>query len=181
MPTVNFGGAIQPPPTSTPAGIVYSVPITLTNTQSVATQDPFQQMITVDSAAYSSYEASNLQNIEFYDSNGAVLPSWLESGNSNAANDTIYWLKLHSIPAYSQITIYMGFASLDANLLNSQTTGQAPRLSPTYGEYDNGANVFTSYQGFVSSTLDPPSGWYSLGMIIPIMGTATLIFKTTGM
>src|SRR5208337_55499 len=30
-------------------------------------------------------------------------------------------------------------------LLNSQTTGEAPQLSSTYGQYDNGANIFLSY------------------------------------
>ena len=142
---------------SAPTGIVYSVPITLTNTQSMATASPFQQMITVNSAAYSSYETSNLQNIEFYDNNGMVIPSWLESGNSNTATDTIYWLKLPSIPANSQTTICMGFASLGANLFNTQTTGEAPDLSPSYGEYDDGASVFAYYWSFPGPNL--PSGW----------------------
>ena len=70
---------------STPAGIVYSVPVTLTNSQSVATPSPFQQRIIVDSASYAPYEAQNLQNIEFFDSSGSIIPSWLESGNSNGA------------------------------------------------------------------------------------------------
>ena len=169
---------IQPSATPPgPSGIIYSVPITITNTQAVATADPFQQMITVNSADYSSLETLGLQNIEFYDSNGAVLPSWLESGNSSTATNTIYWLKLPSIPADSQITIYMGFASLDANLFNNQNTGEAPQLSPTYGQYDDGANVFTSYEGFASPSLDPPSGWYSTGNDNPNYGYSYVNFQ----
>ena len=128
-----------------PAEIVYAVPITLTNSQSMATPYPFQQRIIVDSASYFPYEAQNLQNIEFFDSSGYIIPSWLESGNSNTATSTVYWLSLHSeIPASSNVTVYMGFASLSTNLLNAQTTGEAPQLSPTYGQYDDGATSLLS-------------------------------------
>ena len=142
-------GIYQVEASSAPAGIVYSVPITLTNTQSAATPIPFQQMITMNSAAYASYEAPNLQNVEFYNSNGAVIPSWLESGNSNTSTNTIYWLKLvNGIPANSSVTVNMGFASPSTNLLSTQTTGEAPQLSSTYGEYDNGDNIFQVYYNF---------------------------------
>ena len=143
---------------STPLGIVYEVPITLTNSQSVATPAPFQQMVTVNSALYSSIEASNLQNIEFYDSSGNIIPSWLESGNSVHSTNTVYWLRIaEGIPAYSSVTVYLGFASLSTNLFNARTTGEAPQLSAIYGEYDNGATVFTYYTNFVGTSL--PSGW----------------------
>ena len=157
-----------------PAGVVYSVPITLTNTQPVATPSPFQQMITVDSLSYSLYEASNLQNIEFFDQNGAVIPSWLESGDNSSSTDTIYWLNLaNGIPAHSSATIYMGFASTATNVFNTETTGEAPQLSVSsgkdpaesanYGAYDDGANVFTNYQSFVNSYETYPAGWYGSG------------------
>jgi hypothetical protein len=143
---------------SEPPGVVYSIPITLTNNQAVPTPKPFQQMVVVNSAAYASYEAPNLQNIEFFDSNGAVVPSWLESGNSNMATDTVYWLKLvNGIPADSALTLYMGFASLSSNLFNGVTTGEAPELSPSYGQYDNGVNVFAYYWNFPGPNL--PLGW----------------------
>ncbi len=122
---------------NTPSGIAAYVPITITNSQSSNTPLNFQQMVTVDSAAYSSYEASNLQNIEFFYANGIILNSWLESGNSNAASSTLYWLNIGSqIPASSSLTVYMGFASQSTNLFNTATTGEAPQLSPSYAEYD---------------------------------------------
>ncbi|MGP8057767.1 MAG: hypothetical protein ACLP9K_09240 [Nitrososphaerales archaeon] len=131
-----------------PSYVVYSVPIALTNQESIATPAPFQQMITVDSAQFSSYEATNLQNIAFFYSNGTIIPSWLESGNSNAATGTVYWLRLaDGIPARSSITIYMGFATTATNLMNNQVTGEAPDLGPA-GRYDDGNNVFLAYGDF---------------------------------
>jgi len=138
--------------------MVTYVPITITNSQSSPTPAPFQQMVQVNSTTYSSLEASNLQNVEFFDSTGAVIPSWLESGASSSSTNTIYWLKIEGgIPAESSITVYMGFASATTNLFNAQTTGEAPALSPSYGEYDNGGSVFTYEWNFAGSSL--PSGW----------------------
>ena len=143
---------------SLPTGIVYSIPIILTNTQSVATPAPFQQMITVNSLTYIAYEATNLQNVEFFDSYGNVIPSWLESGNTNTATNTVYWIKIAAgIPADSSATVYLGFASVSTNLFNAQTIGEAPQLSPIYGEYDNGAAIFNYYTNFAGDSL--PLGW----------------------
>jgi hypothetical protein len=149
---------------SLPAGIITSIPITLTNNQSVATPSPFQQMVNIDSATYNSDEASNLQNVEFYDGTGSVIPSWLESGNSNSSTDSVYWLNLaNGIPANSSITVYMGFAAPTTNLLSNQLTGEAPQLSPIIGEYDNGGNVFNYYDNFGSSA----SGWTASAGVSP--------------
>ncbi|MEM3477011.1 MAG: hypothetical protein QW045_02760, partial [Candidatus Micrarchaeaceae archaeon] len=138
------------------------VAINITNSQTIATPSPFQQMLTVNSAAYAKYEAGNLQNVEFFYSNGTIIPSWLESGNSNTSTSSIYWLKLaKGIPAGSTITIYMGFAPISENLFNSKTIGEAPQLSSTYGQYDNGANVFNFYDNFAGTTLS--SKWSTAG------------------
>jgi hypothetical protein len=162
-------------PSFAPSNITYAVPIVLLNNQPVNTPSPFQQMITVDSTNYGNYAASNLQNIEFFDSNGAVIPSWLELGNSNSSTNTIYWLKLaNGIAANSNITIYMGFASKDTNFFNSQLVGEAPTLSSIYGQYDNGADVFNVYADFGGSTM--PVDWSLLGsaIFIPSTGVETV-------
>ena len=109
-------------------------------------------MLRVDSAAYSAYEAPNLQNVEFFYGNGTLVPSWLESGNSYTASDTIYWLRVASVPAQSSLVIYMGFGPTAVNLLNSRTTGEAPQLSPVYGQYDDGAAVFRFYDNFAGTS-----------------------------
>ena len=67
-------------------------------------------------------------------------------------------------------TIYMGFVSPGTNLFNTpvvsspdtNTVGEAPQLSPTYGEYDNGAVVFpVLYSNFPGPGL--PASFTSLG------------------
>jgi hypothetical protein len=141
-----------------PSGILYYVPVTLSNFESTPTLTPFQQVIQVDSYTYFLYEAPNLQNVEFFSSSGTIIPSWLESGNSNTATSTTYWLRLPTgIPAGSNITVYMGFDKTTVNLFNAQTTGEAPELSPAYGEYDSGNSVFNFYDGFAGNSLG--SGW----------------------
>ena len=136
------------------------VNITISNSQGSATPSPFQQLLDINSNDYKTYEAGNLDNVEFFTVSGQsinVIPSWLESGNSNSSTGTIYWIKLgSSISAHSDATVYMGMKSLGTNLFNggsSGTTGEAPQLSGTYGEYDNGANVFNKYTNFSGTAL----------------------------
>ena len=137
-----------------PSSILQYVPIKITNAQNSPTQSHFQQAIMINSAAYSQYEAADLSNIEFFDASGNIIPSWLESGNYIASTFTIYWLSItNGIPANSNLTVYMGFASPTTNLLYSKTTGEAPELSQVYGAYDNGANIFSFYDNFAGTSL----------------------------
>jgi hypothetical protein len=139
-----------------PSGIVLLLKLKITNNQLIPTPAPFQQEIIFNSKAYSSYEASNLQNVEFFTSNYSVIPSWLESGASNTSTQTIYWLKLSKgIPAFSSIRIYVGFAKTDVNLFNGNNVGEAPQLSSTFAKYDDGKNVFNFYANFAGDKLDP--------------------------
>ena len=148
------GTAFAQAPT-VPPGILAYVPVTITNSQPSPTPAPFQEMFKADSAAYSVYEAPNLQNVEFFDSAGNVIPSWLESGSSNSATTTIYWLNIDSgVQASSKVTVYMGFAVPSMNLLNNRSTGEAPELSPSYGRYDDGAFVFQFYDNFAGTHLN---------------------------
>ncbi len=131
--------------------------ITITNEQASATPANFQQMININSSNYTSNEADDLSNIYFStDIEGEnIVNSWLESGNSNISNSTIYYIKLvNSINANSSIKIYMQFDSLTTNRYNNTTTGLAPQLSRNYGEYDNGENVFKFYDNFAGTTLN---------------------------
>jgi len=156
IPNVTVGGITYIPSPSSgssyPGKIIpvkftelfYYVPITLTNSQSSATSSPFQQMITIDSANYAKYEAGGLQNVEFSTlpaGQGTVLNAWIESGASNTSTSTVYWVNLtNGIPASNSITIYMTF--MPTNVMSSSgPTGEASQLSPTYGEYDDIANV----------------------------------------
>ncbi len=143
-----------------PSGILYYVPVTLNNTKG-ATPTPYQQNITVNSSKYSSYEASDLSNVEWFYDNGTVIPSWLEYGSSSSAN-TSYWLKIDNISANTVLNVNMGFVSTSTNLFSSSgNTGEAPTLSATYGNYDNGANVFTQYGGKSWSSFTYVGGTWS--------------------
>ncbi len=147
-------------PNVVPTNIIYYVQVALANGQTSNTPAPFQQTITVNSLTYNAYEANDLSNIEFFYTNGTIVPSWLESGNSNTVTNTIYWLNItKGIPASSNAIVYMGFAGTSINLFNTQTTGEAPQLSGTYGQYDDGVNVFDYYRVAPAST----AGWTVAG------------------
>lgn len=159
---------------SFPAGITNYVALNISNSQTSATPNPFQQMISITSAdsgwTYINNTGNHFgQNVEFFYANGTIIPSWLESYTSSSA---IWWVKTGSIAASSTLTIYMGFASKTTNLLNNKTTGEAPQLSSTYAEYDDGDNVFAVYQawGGLSSI---PSKW-------SISGSATITYNSNG-
>jgi hypothetical protein len=55
--------------------------------------------------------------------------AWKAPNYASFSALTRYWLKLGRIGAKSSVTIYMGFASKTANLLNGVTVGEAPHLS----------------------------------------------------
>ena len=155
--TVNDGEAPTLSEVVQSSTIEYAAPITITNSRSSATPSPFQQMLNISSSVYSSYAASNLQNVEFLYQNGTVVHSWLENYTSNHA---IWWIKIGSIPAGGALTIYIGFASESTNLFNNVNIGEAPQLSSTYGEYDDGANVFVAYDNFAGTQLNSSTmGW----------------------
>lgn len=142
-----------------PSGIIHYIGLNVDNTQNVTTPAPFQQMINITSSSgvwgYINQGSGTWgQNVEFFYANGTIIPSWLESYSSSQA---IWWIKLATeIPASSSVTIYIGFASTSTNLFSlTNNVGEAPQLSTTYGEYDNGASVFIYYKVAPSST----SGW----------------------
>jgi len=147
-----------------PPNILYQAPITIYNNQSSATPNPYQQKLLINESLYSGYitYSGSLANFEFSYANNTIIPSWISLNNSGILS---IWLNLTSIPATSQLTIYIDFASLTTNLLsNSGTTGigEAPELSSTYAQYDNGASVFNFYDNFKGTTLSSvwtvPSG-----------------------
>ncbi|BCS91131.1 MAG: hypothetical protein ARM1_0588 [Candidatus Micrarchaeota archaeon] len=59
-----------------------------------------------------------------------------------------WWVKINKINASSQEQIRIGFGSKTTNFFNNYNVGEAPQLSPTYAEYDDGADVFNFYDNF---------------------------------
>lgn len=146
---LDLWGAVQP-----------YLSITLTNSQTSATPTAFQQMITWNPSTYSTYEASNLGNIRFC-SNSACsteLYAWLESCTSScttSATSATAWVKLTSTIAASggTLTIYMVFMPTSTTF-DDNYWGEAPSLSTTYAQYDNGAKVFAAYFDGNTATSD---------------------------
>jgi len=157
-------GAIPlfPVTAASPANALVS--ITLTNSQSTSTSVPFQQRITFNPSTYSSNEASDLGNIRFCSDSACAtqLNAWLESCSptcGTSATSATAWVKLDSsIPSNGgTLTIYMNFLSTSTDF-DGLYWGEAPTLSATYGQHDNGAMVFPIlYQNFGGSSC--PSGW----------------------
>ncbi|MGC8580639.1 MAG: hypothetical protein ACP5MB_11400, partial [bacterium] len=144
------------------------VPITITNSQSTATPAPFQQMITFNPSSYVQYESSNLGNIRFFQGS-TELYSWCESGCSSTSSQAVFWVKLPSgIGANSGTTIEMVFEPTSINY-DGVYAGEAPQLSSTYAQYDDGASVFNNYWNFAGTSLS--SSWTA------ISGTAGTDYK----
>ena len=145
-------------------GVVYSVPITITNNQPIATPAPFQELLAFPSSTYGTHIKSGWNNVEFSTlpaGRGAVLSAWVESNPSNSGTTEV-WVNLPSgVPANSGITIYADFLSGNA-MSASGPTGEAPQLSTKYGQYDNGASVFQFYDNFFGNSVVLDSNWTSI-------------------
>ena len=158
-----------------PASAFYFVPVTLTNGQSSPTANPLQVMVSWNPSTYSSYEGTNLGNVRFCSDSACNSPlfAWLESCTpscSASATSASAWVKLtSSIGANGgTLTIYLAFFAKGTSF-DGGYWGEAPNLSGTYGQYDNGANVFTGYYrgdsttgwtvaGTAGSTVSAPTG-----------------------
>jgi len=148
------------------AATAYSyVPITLTNSQSAATPNPLQVKVTWNPTTYSGYEGSSLGNIRFCTTTSCstMLYAWLESCTltcTTAATSASAWVKLTSPIAGSggTLTIYMVFMT-QATPFDGNYWGEAPTLSATYGQYDNGAKVFSFYDNFAGTGGPSTTNW----------------------
>lgn len=155
-----YGGALAVQASQAPA--VHYVKITLTNSQGSATPAPFQQNLTIDSLSYQTYINPTWSNVEFTtgpDATGAILNAWVESNPTNTATSTTVWVSIPGgIGAGSTNTIYMNFYPTSYTIMSnpSSPTGEAPQLSPSYGLYDNGGDVFNFYSNFEGVVLNPP-------------------------
>jgi len=159
--------------------------IDIYNSQNIPTPSSFQQDIAIcngnpnvnnsfsyvnDPALFSAVDL-NGQNVYFtttYNSNPNIY-SWYEGQeNLNGVTCDVWWLNLPNIiPANSNITIYMHIGNNSANYYSQYYpyVGEAPYLSSTYGQYDNGNYTFIAY-GYFNNTFD---GWngYTSGSFSP--------------
>ncbi|MEM0129180.1 MAG: hypothetical protein QXG65_03335 [Thermoplasmata archaeon] len=145
----------MPPPAVARSPFWSQIPIRVTNPSASAIPSPFDLRVVVNSSLYRANEAPDLANVEFSYPNGTVIPSWLESGASANATATVYWLNLTGgIPAGGTVGLSMDLAAPTVSLRNNRTVGEAPTLSPIYGEYDDGVSVFPFYDNFAGTYLN---------------------------
>jgi len=183
-----------------PTGVVSYVPITLSNDQSSATPNNFQQNLTVNWSSYASYVNSSVSNVEFFDASGKTLNAWCEIGYSPSVGATgcynnvtsTVWVNLGSnvVPANGELTIYLGFLPISTNNMGNSIIsvwGESPYLSEyspsntvigTYGQYDDGANVFGFYDNFAGTSLS--SKWTVTGGVTPIVNDSVVIPGSSG-
>jgi hypothetical protein len=141
-----------------------SYQVTLYNTQNIPTPQPFQQDIAIcngsinigNNFAYVNNVTlfnqinSNGSNVLFFNpNNNQLLYSWYEGQlNYNGVYCDVWWINIpNGIPANSNITIYMYIGNSSSNYYSQYYpyVGEAPQLSSTYGQYDNGNYVFYYY------------------------------------
>ena len=122
---------------------------------SLSTQDPspspYQQSINVSSSVLPSIDAS-FSDLVFQYGNGTSIYAWLENVSDGSA---LIWLRLWTdVNQTVYMTVTPGTSQFSGP---NGTYGEAPQLSATYGQYDNGAKVFTDYWNFSGTSL--PAGW----------------------
>jgi len=160
------------------------LPLILYNTQSISTPSPFQQDIAIcngsinigpnfayiNNATLFNKINSNGLNIYFTTTCNSTpnIYSWYEGQFTyNGVTCDVWWIKLpNGIPANSNITIYMYIGNISDNYYQQYYpyVGQAPKLSLTYGQYDNGNYVFLFYDNFAGTSLNT-SKWSVYGSL----------------
>ena len=114
----------------------------------------YQQLLTIDNpTSYGINTAGS--NIQFTAGNGTLLYAWVQSINSTSMQ---VWVKNYNDSSIIDIQIFPTFENLfSAN----GYLGEAPQLSSTYAQYDNGKYVFVNYWNFAGTTL--PSSFTTAG------------------
>ena len=94
----------------------------------------------------------------------AELYSWCESGCTSGSSSAVFWVSVPTgINASSSVVVNMTFEPTSTEY-DGIYAGEAPQLSGTYGQYDNGANVFNFYDDFAGTSLNSAL-WTSSGSV----------------
>jgi len=156
-----------------------SYQVTLYNSQSISTPQPFQQDIAIcngnpnlpPSFSYVNNPTlfnqinPNGQNVLFFNpnSNQLIYYSWYEGQlNYNGVTCDVWWINLpNGIPANSKIIIYMYVGNSSDNFYSQYYpyVGAPIQVLDT-SQYDNGQYVFNYYQSFGGLSSLPPNWAY---------------------
>ncbi len=119
-------------------GIRYFVPIFL-NTTNFTIPAGTQIPLSINWTKYQKYEDQNLSNVMILNSTFYPLYSWIENNASSLNTSSTVWTKLQAgITYYSSQVLYLVFMQDQRNNLNKVGYwGEAPQLSPLFGEWNN--------------------------------------------
>ena len=119
-------------------GIRYFVPIFL-NTTNFTIPAGTQIPLNINWTKYTKYENQNLSNVMILNSTFYPLYSWIENNASSLNTSSTVWTKLQAgITYYSSQVLYLVFMQDQRNNLNKVGYwGEAPQLSPLFGEWNN--------------------------------------------
>ena len=135
----------QPSSSTTP---VTTYPITLSGVPTGS--GTYQQLLTISNPSQYGINSTG-SNIQFTTASGTQLYAWIENISSSSMN---VWVLNND----SNSTINMNVYPTTDNFFSSTGyLGEAPQLSSTYAQYDNGTKVFVNYWNFAGTSL--PTGW----------------------
>ena len=141
--------------------------VNIINNQPQSTPAGFQQLIST-TLTYPS-------GTWFWSPTDGWLPAWLESISGSTAT---IWVKIpSSIPAYGTYQMYM--VQDNTKTFDGTYWGEAPNLSSSYAQYDNGANVFSYYWNFAGSSAPSGINVYSSSGAVKFNNGVTIIGGTS--
>jgi hypothetical protein len=112
----------------------------------------YQQEVQFNSSEFRAYLNDNLSNMMFVYENGTPINAWIQSNATNMSTQTTLWLRLSEV---INRTVYLVVYPKNTSFLGpTGYLGEAPQLSPIYGEFDNGPRVFSLYSNFRGNSLN---------------------------
>ena len=162
--SVSAHAASGPPVPSGCGSIVREYTVTITNYNTTAATGTYAQNLTFNPSLFTGFTAT-LSNLALEYSNGTLVQTWIQDNPSSSSTATDLWLHLFSISASTAQTLYL-LACANSMLGISGPTGEAPILSGTYGQYDNGRLVFSLYDNFSGSVINAGI-WSAFGVGAP--------------
>ena len=175
-------------------GVLSTVTLTFTNPSTAVIPSGSQIFGNINWSLYYNFLANDCGNVRFFDVNGNQVYAWMESYNSGslsnikASTSSVVWfLTTESIApnfgTYSVLMqIYPSGGSIN-NEFDGNYWGLAGNQSATYGQYDNGANVFPQlYTNFSGTSLpsSPAFTNYNNGGTVTVNNGITIDLTSTG-
>lgn len=161
------------------ANVVQYIPFNIITTATNSLAANTQILLTFPANSYQNILTSSMNNIVVANIlSGATAPAWLEGNTANegsltlTANGVYIWVLMpDSVPVSSTDSNWAIFAANTATgqpyLGNAIAQfGEAPQLSTTYGQYDNGKNVFVAYFNGITNAISPGSFSFNSGLTV---------------